>query len=132
MDDQQTKLHKILVIEDDAPILEVLKDRLENEGFDVIVANDGNQGLAMAIEQKPDLILLDIMMPNKGGLSMLQELRATEEGKNIPVMMLTNLSGTDDINEALKNGAYDYMVKSDWDIAYVVNSIRNKLNAESK
>ncbi|CAN5619873.1 hypothetical protein BH23PAT1_BH23PAT1_4060 [soil metagenome] len=121
------KTYKILIIEDEEPISEVLSERLKNEGFVTVVAADGEQGLAMALEQKPDVILLDILMPKKGGLSMLQELRATEAGKNIPVMMLTNLSGTEDVNKALENGAFDYMVKSDWDIANVGNSIRSKL-----
>lgn len=125
----EEKLYKILVVEDEAPISEVLSDRLKNEGFDVAVADDGEKGLKMAIDFKPDLILLDILMPNKGGLSMLEALRATEEGKNIPVMMLTNLSGSEDMNKALELGAFDYMVKSDWDISYVVNSIRNKLKS---
>lgn len=123
----EEKRHKILVIEDEAPIAEVLIERLANEGFEVISATDGEEGLAIAIDQKPDLILLDILMPKKGGLSMLKDLRATEEGKDIPVMMLTNLSDTEDMNTALESGAFDYMVKSDWDIATVVTSIRNKL-----
>lgn len=128
---EENKRHKILIVEDEGPISEVLSERLTNEGFDVIVENDGNKGLATAVEQKPDLILLDILMPNKGGLSMLKELRATEEGKHIPVMMLTNLSDTEDLNKALELGAFDYMVKADWDIASVVLSIRNKLGAIS-
>lgn len=119
--------YKILVVEDETAISEVLSERLKNEGFSVVVAADGEQGLAMVKTEKPDVILLDILMPKKGGLSMLQELRETEEGKNIPVMMLTNLSDTEDVNKALENGAFAYMVKSDWKIAEVVASIWSKL-----
>lgn len=123
--------YKILVVEDEEAISDVLSERLKNEGFAVVVASDGEQGLAMAESEKPDLILLDILMPKKGGLSMLQELRASEYGKNIPVMMLTNLSDTEDVNKALEAGAFGYMVKADWKIAEVVASIWTQLEPRS-
>lgn len=123
----QAQTKKILIVEDEAPLSNVLSERLSNEGFTVFVAADGEQGLAMALDHKPDLVLLDILLPKMGGLSMLKELRTHEEGKTIPVMMLTNLNDTEDVNEALAAGAYDYLVKSDWNIADLVDNIRNKL-----
>ncbi len=125
----QKEPKKILVVEDEKILSDILRDSLENAGFTVIVASDGQEGLAMALDQKPDFILLDILMPKKDGLSMLQDLRATEQGRTVPVMMLTNLSDIEDVNQALATGAYAYIIKSDWDMADVVVSIQKKLGA---
>jgi len=118
---------KILIVEDEDPLSSVLRDRLTNEGFTVVVATDGEMGLQMVFAEKPDLILLDILLPEKGGLTMLKELRAHEEAAKIPVIMLTNLSDTDSVNEALSYGVQDYMVKSDTEISTMVDTIRAKL-----
>ena len=120
--------HKILLVEDAVPLATAIRDSLLAEGFAVLVAGDGEMGLAMALDEKPDLILLDITLPKKSGLVMLKELRATKQGEKVPVMMLTNSSETNDVNEALKNGAYDYMVKADWKIADIIQNVRTKLH----
>ncbi len=121
-------LHKtILIVEDEAPLSSVLKDRLVAEGFTVVVATNGEDGLAKVLSDKPDLILLDILLPKKGGLTMLRELRVHKEAASIPVIMLTNLSDTDSINEALELGAHDFMVKADTEISTMVETIRAKL-----
>jgi DNA-binding response OmpR family regulator len=121
-------LHKkILIVEDEEPLSNILKDRLANEGFNVIVAANGEEGLAMALSEKPDLILLDILLPKKGGLSMLKELRTHEDAANMPVIMLTNLSDASSINEALELGANDFLVKADTNMSSVVDIIRTKL-----
>lgn len=127
MSDTQAR-KKILVVEDEEALLEVLKDRLENEGFDVLVAKDGAAGLIMALEKKPDLILLDIIMPKLDGLSMLKQLRDYEAGKDIRVVFMTNVNDSKEVHEALQYGARDFMVKSDWAISDLVASIRNLLN----
>lgn len=118
---------RILIVEDDAPLAEVLQERFENEGFDVIVAKDGEQGLFMALEKQPDVILLDIVMPKLDGLTMLRQLRAREEGRNIRVIVMTNLSDSKEVHEALSLGAHDFLVKSDWAIADLVASVRSQL-----
>lgn len=120
---------KILIVEDDEPLSDVLQERFENEGFRVIVAKNGVDGLLLALDEKPAIILLDIVMPKLGGLDMLKQLREYEAGKNIPVIILTNLSDSKEVHEALANGVRDYMVKADWAIADVVESVRKLLTA---
>jgi len=119
---------KVLIVEDEEALLEVLQDRLENEGFDVLIAKDGAEGLLMALEKKPDLILLDIIMPKLDGLSMLKQLREYEAGKDIRVVFMTNVNDSKEVHEALSYGARDFMVKSDWAMSDLVASIRTLLN----
>lgn len=119
--------HKILLVEDDSSIASLLNEYLVGEGFEVILGIDGEQGLELAISEKPDLILLDVMMPKKDGLTMLKELRETEEGKTVPVIMLTNQNSIEEINKALVNGVHDYFVKADWDTKSLLSSIHQHL-----
>lgn len=124
---KDTASTKILIVEDEGPLSDLLKDRFEDEGFKVTVANDGEKGLAMALSEKPDLILLDIIMPKINGLSMLKQLRASDSGKTVPVMVLTNLSDPESVKEALANGAHDILVKADWSIGDIVRGVKDKL-----
>lgn len=124
-------LYKILIVEDDEPLLEVLQDRFENEGFDVSVAKDGVQGLMTALDVQPDIILLDIVMPKLDGLTMLKNLRTYERGKDIRVIVMTNLSDSKEVHEALSYGAHDFLVKSDWAISDLVDNVRKQLNEPS-
>lgn len=129
MHDNNDKPQKVLIVEDEEALSEVLKERLENEGFHVIVAGDGAEGLLVALDQQPDIILLDIIMPKLDGLSMLKQLQTYDAGKNIPVIIMTNLSDSKEVHEALASGARDFMVKSDWAISDLVASIRKQLAA---
>ena len=122
---------KILIVEDEEVLLGVLKDRFENEGFDVFVARDGAQGLLTALEKQPDVILLDIIMPKLDGLAMLKDLRTRERGKNIRVIVMTNVNDSKEVHEALANGAHDFLVKSDWVISDLVASVRHQLSEPS-
>jgi two-component system alkaline phosphatase synthesis response regulator PhoP len=121
--------HKILIVEDEEVLLGVLKDRLKSEGFNVATARDGEQGLQAALKEKPDLILLDILMPNMGGLTMLKNLRATEEGKDMRVIILTNVSDSKLVHEALTYGVRDFLVKSDWVLSDLITTIRKQLDS---
>jgi DNA-binding response OmpR family regulator len=125
-------LKTILIVEDEKPLSEILTERFENEGFRVIRASDGKEALELALKKNPDLILLDVMMPHMGGLSMLKVLRTHEEGKNIPVMILTNLNDTETINEALAGGAYDILIKSDLEVRDIVENVRHRLFPENR
>lgn len=118
---------KILVVEDEEALSEVLKERFENEGFDVFVARDGEKALQLAMEKQPDLILLDIIMPKLDGLSMLKQLRGFDWGKGIRVIVLTNVNDSKQVHEALSLGARDFLVKSDWLISDLVTSVRTQL-----
>ena len=122
------KRHRILIVEDDEPLAEVLSERFDNEGFEVLTANDGVKGLMLALDKQPDVILLDIVMPKLDGLTMLKNLRTYERGKDIRVVVMTNLSDSKEVHEALANGAHDFLVKSDWAMADLVESVRKQLN----
>ncbi|MES2971181.1 MAG: response regulator [Patescibacteria group bacterium] len=119
--------YKILIVEDEEALSDVLVERFQNEGFNVIKAQDGEQALTMALAEQPDLILLDIVMPKMSGLEMLEKLRADERGKEIMVMMLTNLSDNESVQKAVASNAVHILVKSDWDISSIVQDVRDKL-----
>ena len=119
--------YKILIVEDEEALSQVLKERFDNEGFDVMVARDGETALKLALSKQPDIVLLDIIMPKLGGLSMLKRLREDEAGKNVRVVVLTNVNDTKEVHEALTLGARDFLVKSDWSISDLVENIRNQL-----
>ena len=118
---------KILVVEDENTLSQALNFKLESEGFEVVIAHDGEEGLEMAEKTKPDLVLCDIRMPKMDGCTMLHQIRETEWGKNLPAIMLTNLNDPEKIAEALKHNVFSYLVKSDWDLAQVVEKIKEEL-----
>lgn len=118
---------KILVIEDELALSQVLSDRFTEEGFEVQTAADGQEGLEKAVSWKPDLVLLDIVMPKMDGMTMLHKLRADPAGKTMPVILLTNLSDTEDVYEAMANGVYDFLVKSHWDLEDLIHEVQSKL-----
>lgn len=117
----------ILLVEDDDGLANVYQQRLEAEGFTVKRVPNGEDALAVAIEFKPDLILLDVMMPKVSGFDVLDILRNTPETANIKVIMLTALSQDTDKEKAEKLGADDYLVKSQVVIADVVERIKHHL-----
>ena len=119
---------KILIVEDEASLLNILMDTLITEGFDVHGEANGKDGLQRALTEQPDLILLDIMMPIMDGMAMLQELRKDTWGKDVPVMLLTNLSEAEKVAEATAHGVYDFLVKNDWPIEAIVACIQKKMH----
>ena len=126
MDDQQ-KQKKILIVEDDDALASVYQTRLEAEGFLIKRAPNGEEALAAAIEFKPDLILLDVMMPKVSGFDVLDILRNTPETANSKVVMLTALSQESDQQRAKDLGVDDYLVKSQVVIADVVERVKSHL-----
>ena len=118
---------KILVVEDDGPLANALKDKLDSAGFLVLTAKDGKEGLKIGIKNKPDLILLDVLMPEMNGLEMLKQLRQNAWGRTAPVLVLSNDGDPEDIRETLKNNAADYLIKSDWQLEDVVKRIKEIL-----
>ncbi len=122
-----TNKKNILLVEDDDGLANVYQQRLEAEGFTVKRVPNGEDALAVAIEFKPDLILLDVMMPKVSGFDVLDILRNTPETANIKVIMLTALSQDTDKEKAEKLGADDYLVKSQVVIADVVERIKHHL-----
>lgn len=126
MKDMDSK-KKILLVEDDMALAAVYHSRLELEGFDVREVNDGEQALTATLEYKPDLILLDAMMPKISGFDVLDILRNTPETGNIRVIMLTALSQPKDKERAENLGVDDYLVKSQVVIGDVIERIRHHL-----
>jgi len=117
----------ILIVEDDLDLLEVLRKKFIMEKFEVLQAPDGKIGLEEALRSHPDLILLDIIMPIMDGMTMLAKLRQDSWGKNVSVILLTNLSDESKVAEGLKHGVYDYLVKADWNIGDVVKKVKARL-----
>lgn len=120
----------ILIVEDDIDLLAVLVKKFQMEKFQVLQAPDGKLGLEEAVKHKPDLILLDIIMPVMDGMTMLKKLREDAWGKDVPVIMLTNLSDENKVAEALQGKVYDYLVKSDWNLDDVVKKVRERLKTK--
>ena len=123
---------KILLVEDDVALAGVYQSRLQLEGFDVQLVTNGEQALSTVLEYRPDLILLDVMMPKKSGFDVLDILRNTPETTNVRVIMLTALSQPKDKERAEQLGVDEYLVKSQVVINDVVERIRFHLGLESK
>lgn len=108
-------MRKILIIEDDLNLIELYETKFKMEDFSVLTAADGAEGLSKAGKEQPDVILLDILMPNVNGFEVLKELKAKPETKNIPVLVYTNLGSSDSDEKrelAFSLGAADYLVKA--------------------
>ena len=116
----------ILIIDDDARIRLALEYNLKMDQYDVILAENGEEGFKIAMEKKPDLILLDWMMPEMDGMETLRMLKGHYETRDIPVFMLTAKSAMGDIDEALELGANDYLNKP-FNVRQIGNLLRNKL-----
>ena len=122
---------KILLVEDDAALASVYRSRLELEGFDIHEVNNGEDALSAAIEFKPDLVLLDAMMPKISGFDVLDILRNTPETQAIRVIMLTALSQPKDKERAENLGVDDYLVKSQVVIGDVVERVKHHLGLDA-
>ncbi|MFA5420688.1 MAG: response regulator [Patescibacteria group bacterium] len=118
---------KILIVEDDNILSNTLSLALNDEGYTVFQAYDGEQGLKMAENEKPDLILCDINMPIMDGITMLEKVREADWGKYLNFMILTNSSDELKIYEVLKNSVFSYLVKSDWDLDTILKKIKEEL-----
>ncbi|MCL2869687.1 response regulator [Candidatus Saccharibacteria bacterium] len=121
---------KILLVEDDIALAGVYRTRLEMEGFDVKEVHNGEEALSTAVDYRPDLILLDAMMPKISGFDVLDILKNTPETMNITVVMLTALSQPKDKERAESLGVDDYLVKSQVVIGDVVERIKHHLGLD--
>ena len=119
---------KILIIEDEAPLRMALEEKFGNEGFDVVSADNGEDGLTLAQEQIPDLILLDIILPKMNGFDVLSHLSKNDATKEIDVIVLTNLSETGKVGDVVRKGVSEYLVKADWTLEELLEKVKNKLN----
>lgn len=118
---------KILIVEDEQSLLEILLDKFRREGFFVLGATDGQDGLTLALKNHPLLIVLDLIMPGMDGLYMLKKLREDKWGNNVPVLILSNFSEAGQIQETNGRGVIDFLVKSNWSLDDVVSKVKNTL-----
>lgn len=123
-------MSKVMLVEDDANLLEIYQARLAAEGFQIVTAKDGEEALAIAVKERPDLIIADIMMPKVSGFDMLDILRSTPETKNVKIIMMTALSQLEDKQRAEKLGADRYLVKSQVTLEDVVRVVNEVLSGE--
>jgi len=129
MSDENNKTKKVLIVEDDRVLRRVIFDNLKVEGYNVFQAEDGVEGLSVALKEHPDIMLLDLIMPKMDGIAMLEKLRQDEWGKTARVIVLTNLSEPDKITKVTQSGVDDYLVKADWDIAGIIQKVQEKINS---
>ncbi len=122
-------MKKILIIDDDANVRDLVGGVLEKEGFEVILVKDSKECFDAITRNKPDLILLDLIMPGLDGFMVLEELKKRQIAVGIPVVVLTALSGDFNAQKALDLGASDYWVKSDYDLDQIVDKIKAKLGS---
>lgn len=122
----EKKIH-VLIVEDDSFLANIYKTKFDMEGFKVSTAENGEAGLNDAIKKKPDIILLDILLPKMDGFAVLEKLQADPEVKSIPVILLTNLGQKDDVQKGLEMGAKDYLIKAHFKPSEVVAKVRSIL-----
>lgn len=120
---------KVLIVEDEQALGKILVDRLNAEGYVTFYEENGQNGLTRAVTEHPDLIILDLIMPIMDGIEMLQNLRKDNWGKNAKVIIMTNITNDQKMEEAMKQGVYEYLVKSNWDLDDVIGKIQNNLDS---
>jgi len=115
---------KILVVEDDKFLRELIVQKLLKEGYTTTEAIDGEEGLKMIKEEKPDMVLLDIILPGIDGFEVLKRAKEDEEIKDIPVIILSNLGQQEDVDKGVELGAKDYLVKAEFTPGEIVEKVR--------
>ena len=117
----------ILFIEDESALQKTFGEIIAQDGYQMISALDGETGLRVAKEKKPDLILLDLILPKIHGFDVLKKLKEENETRDIPVIVLTNLEGLEDVEKALKLGATTYLVKANYSLEEILEKIKKAL-----
>lgn len=118
--------HRVLVVDDEPDVVMIIKTTLQAEGYDVVSANNGKDALEEAFETRPDLIVLDVMMPGMTGFDVLKELKANESTATVPIVMLTGVSEKSKIQEAIQSGI-DYYVVKPFDFDDLLSKIKQAL-----
>ena len=120
-------MSKILLVEDDRFLIKAVYTKLTQKGFEVVLANDGDEAISKAKTEKPELVLLDMVLPKKSGFEVLRALKGDPETASIPVFILSNLAQDQDIQEGKALGAEDYIVKSNTSLSAIVDKAANFL-----
>lgn len=122
---------KILFIEDESAIQKTFGDIFKQEGYKTMSALDGEIGLKLAKSEKPDLILLDLVLPKINGFDVLKQLKKNEQTKNIPIIILTNLGNIEDIEKAIELGATTYLVKTNYTLKEIIEKVKITLKIDT-
>ena len=123
-------MKKILFVEDESALQKSIGDVLEQKGYEVVSALDGEVGLRLAKSEKPDLVLLDLILPKVHGFEVLKQLKEDPATKEIPVIILTNLENMEDVNKALELGATTYLVKTHYALDEVIEKVKKALEEQ--
>ncbi len=117
----------ILIVEDEKRLLEMYRDKFKFSGFDVSIADNGEDGLRIALDEQPDVVLLDILLPKKKGTEVLKEIReANQWGEAVPIIMLTNLDSNDEILDTISTyGPSYYLIKSNTELNDILEKVKN-------
>ena len=118
----------VLLVEDDTFLSQIYQKKFEMEGFKISAADNGEKGLSEAKKKKPNVVLLDILLPKMDGFAVLEKLKADPETKDIPVILLTNLGQKEDVDKGLQVGAADYLIKAHFKPSEVVDKVKKVLN----
>jgi len=118
---------KILLVEDEQIMLNLLQRKLTEEGYEVSIAKDGEEGLKVMEEIKPDIVLLDIVMPKKGGFEVMEEMQKDPNLKRIPVIIISNSGQPVELSRAQKLGARDWLIKTEFDPQEVIDKVKKQL-----
>ena len=118
---------KILMIEDEEIMIDLLQRKIAQEGYEISVARNGEEGLAAMKEKKPDLVLLDIIMPKMGGFEVMEKMQKDKDLKKIPVIVISNSGQPVEIDRAQKMGAEDWLIKTQFDPKEVIEKIKKQI-----
>lgn len=116
-------MSKVLIVEDEQTLLKTIEFAVKDKGYETLTAMDGEEASRIIKEEKPDAILLDILLPKKNGLDVLKEMKDDEETADIPVLLLTNLSDEESISQGVALGARGYFVKADMSLDEVAEKV---------
>lgn len=118
---------KVLIVEDEQIILDLLQKKLIREGYETLVAKDGDEGLRVMRQNRPDIVLLDIIMPKVGGLEVMAEMQKDPELKKIPIIVISNSGQPVEIDKAQALGARDWLVKAEFNPQEVIEKIEKQI-----
>jgi len=118
---------KILIVEDEEILIDLLQRKLTNEGYEILVARDGDEGLKIMQEINPDLVLLDIVMPKMGGFEVMEEMAKDSELKKIPIIVISNSGQPVEIDRAQELGAKDWLIKAEFDPQEVLDKVAKQI-----
>lgn len=117
----------VLIVEDEQSMQRALKNKLEHAGYAVSAANDGEKAIDALRSTRPDLVLLDLIMPKLDGISVLRQMKADDALRAVPVVILTNLSSGDKVAEAMQLGTFDFLVKANYSLDDVLKKVNDRL-----